>query len=411
MRVMDLIFTQGIHGFQAGNPVYATSADGGRTAHVNLSRSGFRCPGCGQENVAVYGERDREIAGLPVGRMRLVLHVTIHRIYCPGCSTSHYEQMPFLPSPTARVTRQMERTILEMRREMSISAVADHFGLSWHTVKNIEKRALGRKYAKVRLKDVRRIGIDEIHVFRHAQADEKYVTVVRDIDTGAVLEVARGKGEAALAGFSRRIRRYCRRIKTVCMDMSNAYSAWVFKNLRNADVVFDHFHVIKAINDRLDKVRRRVSRDMDAATREAVKGNRRLFLRNAENLEPDEVATLAKARELCKPLSDAYMLKEKMRSIYASAEGELDAAILLEEWCALADGTGLPEMASMAKTVRRHFSGILAFWRHGGATNASQEGFNNKIRWLIGQAYGFRDYEFFRLKIFDLPSTSIRRAI
>ena len=238
-----------------------------RDAHVRLIRSGFRCPGCGREGVAVYGEREREIAGLPVGRTRLVLHVTAHRIYCPGCGATHYERFPFTPSQTARMTRQMELTVLELRREMSVSAVAGHFGLSWHTVKNIEK------------------------------------------------------------------------------------------------------------------------------------------------LEPDEAAALAKARGLCKPLSDAYMLKEKLRSIYASAEGEPDAAVLLEEWCALADGTGLPEMAAMAKTVRRHFSGILAFWRHGGLTNASQEGFNNKIRWLIGQAYGFRDYEYFRLKIFDLPSTNIRKAI
>lgn len=411
MRTIDLIVTQGIHGFQAVKTTYLEGADGGWDAHVSLIRSGFQCPACGQAEVAVYGEREREIAGLPVGRTRLVLHVTAHRIYCPDCGGAHYERIPFLPSPTARVTRQMERTVLELRREMSVSAVAGYFGLSWHTVKNLEKRALGRKYAKIRLRDVRRLGIDEIYVFRHAKADEKYVTVVRDLDTGAVLEVARGKGEAALAGFSRRIRRYCRKIETVCMDMSNAYSAWVFKNLRNADVVYDHFHVIKAVNDRLDKVRRRVARDMDAATREAVKGNRRLFLRNAEKLDPDEAAALAKARGLCKPLSDAYMLKEKLRSIYAAADGEPDAAVLLEEWCALADGTGLPEMAGMAKTVRRHFSGILAFWRHDGATNASQEGFNNKIRWLISQAYGFRDYDYFRLKLFDLPSTNIRKAL
>ena len=288
MRVTDLIVTQGIHGFQAVKTAYLERADGGWDAHVSLIRSGFRCPACGQAEVAVYGEREREIAGLPVGRTRLVLHVTAHRIYCPDCGEAHYEQIPFLPSPTARVTRQMERTILELRREMSVSAVAEYFGLSWHTVKNLEKRALGRKYANVRLRDVRRLGIDEIYVFRHAKADEKYVTVVRDLDTGAVLEVARGKGEAALAGFSRRIRRYCRKIETVCMDMSNAYSAWVFKNLRNADVVYDHFHVIKAVNDRLDKVRRRVARDMDAATREAVKGNRRLFLRNADELVRDD---------------------------------------------------------------------------------------------------------------------------
>lgn len=411
MRVTDLIFTQGIYGFQAENAVYSEVPGGVRVARVRLIRSGFRCPSCGHCNVAVYNERDREIAGMPVGRMHLVLNVTVHRIYCPVCATTHYEQIPFLPSSTARVTRQMERTIIELRHEMSISAVAEHFGLSWHTVKNIEKRTLGKKYARVRLKDVRRIGIDEIYVFRHAQSDEKYVTVVRDIDTGAVLEVARGKGEAALLEFSHRIRRYCRKIVMVCMDMSNAYSAWVFRNLRNADVVYDHFHVIKALNERLDKVRRRVSRDMDAATREVVKGKRRLLLRNAEDLDPDEVETIEKIRQLCQPLSDAYMLKEQMRSIYASDASELDAAVMLEQWCALADATGIPEMASMAKTVRRHFSGILAFWSHNGATNASQEGFNNKIRWLIGQVYGFRDYEYFRLKIFDLPSTNIRKAI
>lgn len=160
MRVADLIITQGIRGVQAVKTSYSKRPDGGRVAHVRLTRSGFRCPGCGQADVAVYGERDREIAGLPVGRTRLVLHVTAHRIYCPDCGEAHYERIPFLPSPTARVTRQMERTILELRREMSVSAVAEYFGLSWHSVKNIGKNALGRKYAKVRLRNVRRLDID-----------------------------------------------------------------------------------------------------------------------------------------------------------------------------------------------------------------------------------------------------------
>jgi transposase len=65
----------------------------------------------------------------------------------------------------------------------------------------------------------------------------------------------------------------------------------------------------------------------------------------------------------------------------------------------------------MAKTVRKHFTGILAYWRHNGASNAAQEGFNTKIRWLVSQAYGFRDYEYFRLTVFDLPSTSIKKAL
>ena len=119
MRVTDLIVTQGIHGFQAGKTAYLERPYGGWDAHVSLIRSGFRCPACGQAEVAVYGEREREIAGLSVGRTRLVLHVTVHRVYCPDCGEAHYEQIPFLPSPTARVTRQVERTVLELRREMA----------------------------------------------------------------------------------------------------------------------------------------------------------------------------------------------------------------------------------------------------------------------------------------------------
>ena len=195
------------------------------------------------------------------------------------------------------------------------------------------------------------------------------------------------------------------------MDMSNAYSSWVANNLRRATIVYDHYHVVKAMNDRLDKVRRRVSKGMDENTRKAIKGNRKLLLRNAESLDEDESAAVNAIRDLCWPIADAYMLKERLRSIYACAENALDAGAMLDQWCQLADATEIPEMKAMAKTTRSHLTGILAFWSHGRATNASMEGFNNKVRWLISQAYGYRDYEYFRLKIYDLPATKIRKAL
>lgn len=412
MRVIDLNITQGIHGFQAGKTTYSRNTNGSIVVRLRLERSSFKCPGCGlSEGVNAYSERVREITGLPIGRSRLILQVTIHRLYCQSCRRTYYESIPFLSSSKSRVTRQMERTIIELRREMSIKALADHFGLSWRTVKEIEKRSLGKRYAKVSLKNVRRIGIDEIYVFRRAKSDEKYITIVRDLDTGAVLEVARGKGAKALDRFARRIRRYCRKIELVCMDMSNAYSSWVVKNLRRATIVYDHFHVIKSMNDRLDKVRRRVSKEMDENTRKAIKGNRKLLLRNAENLDEDEKTAVNAIRDLCQPIADAYMLKERLRSIYASAEDMLDAGVMLDQWCELAVATKIPEMKTMAKTIRSHLTGILAFWSYDRATNASMEGFNNKVRWLISQAYGYRDYEYFRLKIHDLPSTQTRRAL
>jgi transposase len=410
MQFVDIKFTQAIHGFQAGK-VTTSKTPERREVCIRLRREGFQCPDCGSGNVSAYKERARRIMGVPVGRCLCALSVDVHRLRCAECGARGYERLPFLSSPAARVTRQLERTVVGLRGEMSVTAVARFYGLDWKTVKDIEKEALGRKYAKVRLKDARRIAIDEIYAFPRAEAHEKYVTVVRDLDTGAVLEVARGKGKDALKAFARRIRRFSGNITHVCMDMSNAYAAWVYRHLPEAEVVYDHFHVVKSMNDRLDRVRRRATRGMDEATRASIKGMRFLFLRNAEGLDAGGKASLETARAVCRELSDAYMLKERLRSIYALARDELDARLQLDEWCAMADGCGVDEMAGMAKTIRKHLHGILAFWRSGGASSASQEGFNNKIRWLISQAYGFRDYEYFRLKIFDLPSTNIRKAL
>ena len=98
-------------------------------------------------------------------------------------------------------------------------------------------------------------------------------------------------------------------------------------------------------------------------------------------------------------------------TIYATAKDGYDAYCLLRSWCSMAEATQIPEVKAMAKTIRNHMKGILGYWKLGGATNASMEGFNGKVRWLIKLAFGFRDFKYFRLKIFDLPSTDIRKKL
>ncbi len=86
------------------------------------------------------------------------------------------------------------------------------------------------------------------------------------------------------------------------------------------------------------------------------------------------------------------------------------ARVAFEDWCTLAIETGIPEMKTMAKTLTSHLDGIVAYWNEG-ITSAAMEGFNNKIRWLIRQAYGYHDQEYFKLKIFDLPKLRIVRQL
>jgi len=410
MQSSELQFTQGIYGFQVER-ISMAKREARKTVEIVIRRKEFHCPHCLSECVTTYPCTAREISGMPIGSADVLFIVTPHRIYCPDCRQTSYEGFEFLKTPKSRLTRQMERTIVEIRREMSIKAVSEHYNVPWETVRNVEKAMLGRLYARVRLKDVRHIGIDEIYLFKTAESGQKYVTVIRDLETGAVMEVARGKGVAALKSFERRIRKFKRKIKSVCMDMSNSYASWVSEHLPKAQIIFDHFHVIKAMNEKLDAVRRSVIRDLDDDARKSLKNMRMWFLKNREDLDKEALAALDKARAAFQPLSEAYLLKESLRGIYANAKDELDAMIMLEEWIRMAEQTEVYQLRSMAKCIRNHMEGILAFWVYDRATNAKSEGFNNKIRWLVSQAYGFRDYEYLRLKIFHLPSTNIRKAI
>ena len=104
-------------------------------------------------------------------------------------------------------------------------------------------------------------------------------------------------------------------------------------------------------------------------------------------------------------------MKEHLRGIYSFAQYEYGARLLLEDWCATARLTKVPELESMAKTIEDHMEGILGYWRHGKACNSGAEGFNNKVRWLVKQAYGLRDREYFRLKIYALPDTETTRSL
>ena len=147
-----------------------------------------------------------------------------------------------------RHTRQFERYALELARITTTQHAADHLGVSWDTVRDIEARYLGRKYRKPRLKNLRRIAIDEIYLGKGM----KYLTIVLNLETGAIVFVGQGKGAAALDPFWQRLRGSRSKIEAVAADMSPAYAKAVRRNLPRATLVNDRFHVIKLYNEMLD---------------------------------------------------------------------------------------------------------------------------------------------------------------
>jgi transposase len=353
-----------------------------------------RCSACGSTRVQPRGHVERRFRSLPIGSRTTAVVLPIPRVECRACGVVRQVEVTFA-DPRRTYTKAFERYALELSRRMTIRDVARHLDVSWDVIKDIQKRDLSRRFAKVKLKHLRHIAIDEIAVAK----GHRYLTVVMDLDSGAVVFVGDGKGADALKPFWKRLRPSGAKIEAVAMDMSAAYRQAVSTHLKQAVIVFDHFHVIKLFNDKLSDLRRSLCHRAEADGKEVLKGVRWLLLKNPENLETDkdEERRLEEALALNKPLATAYYLKEDLRRFWEQP-GKRFATASLDGWIRRAEASGVKMLVQMAKTLAAHRSGLLAYYDVM-ITSGPMEGTNNKIKTRKRQAYGFRDKEFFELKI------------
>jgi transposase len=360
-----------------------------------------RCSACGCRDVISRGHVQRRFRGLPIGSRTTAVELPIPRVECTACGLVRQVKVPFA-DPRRSYTKSFRRYVLELSRSMTILDVAHHLDVGWDLIKDIQKRDLERRFAKPKLKHLRAIAIDEIAVAR----GHRYLTVVLDWESGAVVFVGNGKGADALKPFWKRLRPSRARIEAVAMDMSGAYRGAVAMHLPKAQIVFDHFHVIKLFNDKLSDLRRELYRAAtDVQHKEVLKGTRWLLLKNPENLDPkkDEKRRLEEALALNRPLATAYYLKDDLRRFWEQP-GKRFATTFLDGWIRRAEASGIKVLQQMAKTLATHRSGLLAYYDVM-ITSGPLEGTNNKIKTMKRQAYGFRDWEFFKLKILAIHET------
>jgi len=230
--------------------------------------------------------------------------------------------------------------------------------------------------------------------------------VVLDMESGAVVFVGDGKGAEALIPFWKKLRRSRAKIKAVAIDMSPAYISAISSHLPGATIVFDHFHVVKLFNDKLSDLRRDLYREAKDDLHKAVlKGTRWLLLKNPENLDAEkrEQERLEEALKLNQPLSCAYYLKEYLRQIWLQPNKE-EAEKVLRDWIKTALASGVKMLMKFANTLAAFKSGILAYYDYR-ISSGPLEGTNNKIKTMKRMAYGFRDMEFFKLKIMAIHET------
>ena len=260
-----------------------------------------RCPCCKSRNVIRRGRHERWLRIVPIGLKPVWLRVDVPRVQCRECGCTRRIDMG-IAERRRWYTRAFERFALALPRMATMLDVSWLLGIGRDGVKAIFKRHLRRRFGAPRLSRLRCIAIDEISV----RKGQKYLTLVMNLHSGAVVFVGDGRGAEALNPFWERLKRSRAKLRAVAMDMSTAYINAVQKNLPGAPLVFDHFHVVKLMNERLTEIHRKLHHELSSRMGKSVlKGSRWLLLKNPENLcqERNEPDRLCEASRLNEPLA------------------------------------------------------------------------------------------------------------
>lgn len=343
------------------------------------------CSCCGR-SARRYDRRNRRWRHLDLCGLAVEIEYAIWRVECRRCGVTT-EWVPWA-SAGSGFTLPFEDLVAHLAQQCDKTTVTRLMRVAWATVGRIIERVVKRLGPVDRLSGLKNIGIDELSYRRHHQ----YVTIVSDQDTGHVVWAAPGKDADTLLRFFAELGpERTAKIETITMDMSTGYRAAVAQVASHARLVFDRFHVQRLAHDALDKVRRQQWRAADSDDKEAIKGTRFALQKNPWNLTQPENEKLAAVQRSNKSLYRAYLLKETLADLLDRRQVNV-ARAKLDEWMAWAARSRLDPFRKLARTIKRHAEGILAYVATG-LSNGRAEGLNGKVRTITRRSYGFHSAE------------------
>jgi transposase len=231
--------------------------------------------------------------------------------------------------------------IHQLCKLMTVSDVARHFELDWKTVKDIDKQHLEAQYGQPELNGLRLLAVDEIAI----RKGHSYLTVVLNYETGQVVYVGKERKFRTLNRFFKQLTGKQRKsIDAVAMDMWDPYIKAVKKNLPQAKIVFDLFHVVAAFGRVIDKIRTSECRKAAAQHKEVFKGSKYLLLKNRTNVRrKKQRRQLKKLLKLNEVINTVMILKEQLKHIWSYCSRTW-AGKALDQWCDLARSVNHPKL-------------------------------------------------------------------
>lgn len=296
--------------------------------------------------------------------------------------------------PYVRFTRNLELFIIEVLRACkTVKEAAGLLHLSWDEVDGVMQRAVKRGLMRRIEEPIEYLCIDE----KSFGKGHSYATIVADSGRKRVLEVGDGRTteKASQTIVSCTSEKQRKGVKAISMDMSPSFIATAHGLLPNADIVFDHFHVSKLLNEAVDKIRKETHKQNMLRGDDSLKGTKYDWLMNPDSMDESRLAKFLKAFEANAVVGKAWTEKENFASFWECQNRE-EAGTFFETWYRrVKRRKGLAPMKKVAETLKKHLYGLLAYMDHR-ISNGYAEGLNSLISILKTAARGFRNKERFR---------------
>ena len=352
-----------------------------------------RCPYCGADRLHSKGRYERRVRHLDHWNRPSLWRVHTHRYVCTHCERSFVPELPGI-RPWRRFSEPFRRSLYEQHHDgIDASTLAVRAEVAQATVSRCYTQFTERK-AKERISQQcpQVLGLDE-HTLHKAH---RFATTFCDLKNHRVFDVVPGRSPRQLEAYVRQLKGR-ESVKVVCIDLSSPYRALIRRCFPRAKIVADRFHVVRLVYAHFMDLVRSIAPQVARH-----RGYLACLRRPPERLNPEQqlrrealtkahpaLAPLLQLRDqLCRLLNQKTQTKRQCRT---------HARTLLEMISRL-QGSQLAALQTLAHTLRQWSEPIAAMWRFS-KNNAITEGFHRKMKLIQRRAYGFRNFQNYRLRV------------
>ena len=359
-------------------------------AHIGSSLS---CPECQCACSQADQAPERQWRHLDMMQFETILRARIPRSNCTDCGIKTIA-IPWA-GKHSRFTLMFEAFAIEVLQAVSnVKHGAELLRVSWDTAHKIMGRAVDRGMDERESTPIKYVGIDE----KSFGKGQDYISTMVDIEGSRVIEVSKDRSESSCDKlFASLTESQKDGIEAISLDFWQAYRNSVVKQIPNAEIVHDHFHISQYLGEAVDLVRRAENRTLRKSGDDSLTGTRQLWLYNVDNLDEERYEEIESVRRRAIKTSRAWLLKELFRTFWTYRSAAW-ARKFFQRWYSWAIRSRLKPIKKVAVMLKKHLEGLLAYFRHP-ITNAKPEAFNSRIQSIKSAAKGFRCFENYRIRI------------